>query len=85
MHGETHVKIGVMKNFVKAMEHVGKAFQYLQLKFPQISESKIKEAIFVGPRIRNLMKDRNIDALLKGTKLSACEVFKVLTVFFVKH
>jgi hypothetical protein len=35
------IKLGKM-NFVKAMEHNGKAFQYLEQKFPHISESKIK-------------------------------------------
>jgi hypothetical protein len=37
-----HVKLGMMKNFVSAMGHNGKEFQYLQQKFPQVSESKIK-------------------------------------------
>lgn len=45
-------KLGMMKNPVKAMVHDGKGFQYLQQKFQQISESKIEERIFLGPKIR---------------------------------
>jgi hypothetical protein len=47
-----------MKNLVKVMDHDGKTFQYLQLNFPQISESKINEGIFVGPPIRHRMMDK---------------------------
>jgi hypothetical protein len=44
-----HIKLGLMKNFVKAMDRNGDGFQYLKLKFPTLSDSKIKEGIFVGP------------------------------------
>jgi len=37
-----HIKLGMMKNFVSAVGHNVKEFQYLQHKFPQVSESKIK-------------------------------------------
>ena len=40
-----HIKLGLMKNFVKAMP----AFNYLAEKFPRLSEAKIKEGIFAGP------------------------------------
>ena len=59
------------KNFFKAADHNGNIFQYVQQKFPQISESKIEEGIFVGPKIKDLMKNKNLDALLKGTKKTA--------------
>ncbi|GBL88581.1 hypothetical protein AVEN_195593-1 [Araneus ventricosus] len=52
-----HIKLGFMKNFFKVMDCGGRGFQYLRLKFPKVSESKIKEGIFVGPQIRQLMKD----------------------------
>ena len=32
----------MMKNFVNAVGHNEKEFQYLQQKFPQVCESKIK-------------------------------------------
>ncbi|GBM11613.1 hypothetical protein AVEN_180159-1 [Araneus ventricosus] len=51
-----HIKLGLMKNFVKAMDCGGSGFQYLRMKFPKVSETKIKEGIFVGPQFRQLMK-----------------------------
>jgi hypothetical protein len=43
-----------MKSFVKAMNWNGEGFQYLQQKFPLISNEKIKEGFFVTPQIKDL-------------------------------
>jgi hypothetical protein len=39
-----------MKNFVKAMDQTGPGFGYLAEKFPGISDAKIKEGCFYGPK-----------------------------------
>ena len=46
-----HIKLGLMKNFVKGMNKEGQAFRYLRNKFPKVSNTKVKESIFVGPQI----------------------------------
>ncbi|GBN94133.1 hypothetical protein AVEN_56084-1 [Araneus ventricosus] len=56
-----HIELGLMKNFVEAMDCGGSGLQYLRLKLPKVSEAKIKEGIFVGPQIRQLMKDPVFD------------------------
>lgn len=73
-----HIKLGLMKNFVKAMDRSGLGFAYLRKTFPQISEAKIKEGIFVGPNIRKLMKDENFDAQLNETERAAWNSFKIV-------
>ncbi|XP_050822620.1 uncharacterized protein LOC127057686 [Gopherus flavomarginatus] len=50
-----HIKLGLMKNFVKAIDKTQAAFKYLHGKFPRLSEAKIKEGVFVGPQIRELL------------------------------
>lgn len=52
-----HLKLGIMKQFVKALPNDGAAFLYLRKKFPGLSDAKVKEGVFVGPDIRKLMKD----------------------------
>ncbi|GBN10989.1 hypothetical protein AVEN_13652-1 [Araneus ventricosus] len=52
-----HIKLGLIKQFVKAMDNTGDGFNFLKTKFPRLSEAKIKEGIFVGPQIRQLFKD----------------------------
>jgi len=46
-----HLKLGLMKNFVKAMNQEESAFTYLREEFPRLSEAKLKEGIFIGPQI----------------------------------
>ena len=46
-----HIKLGLMKNFVKASHKNGAAFQDLSTVFPGLSVAKLKEDIFVRPQI----------------------------------
>jgi len=52
-----HFKFGLMKNFVKAMNQEEASFTYLREKFPRLGEAKLKGYIFIGPKIRELIKD----------------------------
>jgi len=46
------IKLGLMKNFVKAMDWTSPAaFRYLHEKFSRLSEAKIKEGVLVGPQV----------------------------------
>ena len=67
-----------MKNFVKALDRNGRGFLYVKLKFPRVSEAKIKEGIFVGPQIRELMKDDEFDNRLTEVELRAWRAFKTV-------
>lgn len=40
-----HIKLGVVKNFVKTLNKNGSAFEFLKSIFPKLSEAKIKEGI----------------------------------------
>ncbi|UYV72794.1 hypothetical protein LAZ67_10000749 [Cordylochernes scorpioides] len=53
-----------MKNFVKAMDRNASGFAYLKQKCSSISDAKIKEVIFVGPQIRDLLQDGNLQKSL---------------------
>lgn len=52
-----HIKLGLMKQFVKVLDRNGQCFQFISQKFPELSTEKLKAGIFDGPRIRKLMKD----------------------------
>lgn len=71
-----HIKLGIMKQFVKALQHQKLAFQYLKNKFPKISDAKIKEGLFVGPQIRELMQDPDFDATMDDHEIAAWNAFK---------
>ena len=52
-----HIKLGLMKHFVKALDTDGYCFKYLCESFPALSYEKIKAGVFDCPQIRQLMKD----------------------------
>ena len=52
-----HLQLGLMKNFVKALNQEESAFTSLREMFPRLSEAKVKEDIFIGSQIRDLNKD----------------------------
>lgn len=48
-----------MKQFVKALNKEGECFKYLEIKFPNVSDAKLKQGIFDGSQtsIRTMLRD----------------------------
>jgi len=44
-----------MKIFVKGKYKTDRGFEYVRNKFPNVSDAKIKESIFIGSQIKELM------------------------------
>ena len=81
-----HIKLCLIKNFVKAMvkyNKEGEGFQYIKSKFPQISDAKIKEGVFIGPQIRELIKDPFFEETLNTLEKAAWNAFKSVTQNFL--
>ena len=73
-----HIKLGLMKNFIKTVNKHGKGFEYLRVKFPKLSDAKLKEGIFIGPQICEIINDDLYEHLLMETEKSAWLTFKVV-------
>ena len=56
-----HIKLGLVNNFVKGMDKTGLGFEYVRNKFPDVNDAKIREDVFIGPQIRELMQDIQFD------------------------
>jgi len=80
-----HIKLGLMKNFVKAMDQTGSVFKYLAEKFPQLSDEKIKEGVFVGPQIHKLFRDDMFNNLLQGDEKKAWDLFCLVSANFLRN
>ena len=78
-----HIKLGLMKNFVKAMDRKGKGLNFLQQKFPRVSLEKLQACIFDGPQIREIMKGSTFDDALSATELSAWGSLKSVIINFL--
>ena len=73
-----HIKLGLIKQFVKAMDKNGTGIKFLQSKFPKISEAKLKAGIFVGPQIRELLKDKQFPKTLSAKEQKAWKSFHAI-------
>ncbi|KAF2889201.1 hypothetical protein ILUMI_16972 [Ignelater luminosus] len=69
-----HIKHGLMKRFVKALDKGGKCFEYIVEQFPELSDAKLKEGIFNSPQIRKMFRNKKFVATItyneKATWLS---------------
>ena len=52
-----HIKLGLMKQFVKALHLDCECFQHILRTFPGLFYEKIKAGVFDGPQIRTLVRD----------------------------
>jgi len=67
-----HIKQGFMKNFVKGMDKTGRGFEYVRNNFPNASDAKIREGMFIGPQIRELMQDKQFYEDMNEAERNAC-------------
>ncbi|KAJ8672278.1 hypothetical protein QAD02_003537 [Eretmocerus hayati] len=71
-----HIKLELIKQFVKALDKEGRCFQYLPQKFSHIREATLKEGIFGGPQIRKLFGDQNFGKTMLKKEKNAWVAFK---------
>jgi hypothetical protein len=64
------------------MDQKSAGFMYLNNKFIRISDAKIKEGVFVGPQIRELMQDAKFEDQLCEVGKAAWKSFNNVTTIF---
>ena len=78
-----HIKLGLMKQFVKALNQDSSAFTYLLESFPKLSEAKIKGGIFIGPQIKKLFESNEFSDRLNYIERTAWNSFKAVVTGFL--
>ena len=79
-----HIKLGLLKNFVKVMDQEGNSFKFLKDFFgAHKSDAKLKAGIFVGPEIRKLMLNEEFDSQLNLVELAAWNALKSVVANFL--
>ena len=66
-----HIKLGLMKQFVKALSVDSECFQHLICTFPGLSYEKIKAGVFNRPRIRTLVRDQGFTQTMNDKEMAA--------------
>ena len=70
-----HIKLGIMKQFVKVLPKDGYCFKYICTKFPRSTTEKLKVGIFDGPQIRKLIQDPNFLSSMNKKESCAWNAF----------
>lgn len=78
-----HIKLGIVKNFIKAIVKQPKILDCLKNIFPRISEAKLKEGVLNGPDIRKLMKSKEFKGALDGNDYFAWRAVKKVIRYFL--
>ena len=73
---DLRIKLGLMKQFVKALPTVGDCFKNLILAFPRLSIEKIKAGVFECPLVRQLIKDEHFVGTMSELETNAWISFK---------
>ena len=81
-----HIKLGLIKQFVKKLNPESDVFKHIQELFPKLSEAKVKAGIFVGPQVKRLMKSDSFSEKLSAVERRAWKSFvSVVEGFLGKH
>ena len=78
-----HIKLGIMKQFLKALEKDGDCFKYICMKFSGLTIERLKAGIFDGTQIRQLMNDANFCNFMNSAELSAWTAFTNVVKLFL--
>ena len=70
-----HIKLGLIKQFVKALNKDGYCIKYLRTRFHRLSDKNVKSGIFNRPDIRKLIKDPEFTAFMMDTEYDAWQAF----------
>ena len=81
-----HIKLGLMKQFVKALNKDGSCFMYICRSFPVLSDEKLKAGVFDGPQIRTLIRDKEFVKSMNAIESAAWNSFvEVVQNFLGNH
>ncbi|GBN96993.1 hypothetical protein AVEN_58281-1 [Araneus ventricosus] len=72
-----------MEIFVKALDREGVAFLHLRNKFKHLSDTNLKEGIFIGPQIKAVFRDEEFEKQLSEAEKAAWLAFKSVCTHFL--
>ena len=71
-----HIKLGLIKQFVKALNPDSTAFQHIRQMFPKVSDAKISAGIFVGPQIKVMLACKELEDKMSAVEKEAWTAFR---------
>jgi len=78
-----HIKLGLIKQFTKALDKEGGCFTYMCQTFPGVTIVKLKAGIFDGPQIRQLIRDAEFEKSMNKVEQKAWNAFVLVVKNFL--
>lgn len=78
-----HIKLGLVKQFIKGLDSNSEALNLIRQMFPKISEAKIKGGIFTGPQIRVMLKSKELVDAMTLDERNAWDAFRMVVQQFL--
>lgn len=78
-----HIKLGLMKQFIKALEKDGSCFAYIVRKLPAVSIAKLRAGVLDGPQIRRLIRDPDFVKSMNVEEAEAWQSFVLVVQKFL--
>ena len=79
-----HIKLGFMKNHIKALNKNSPNFKFLQIKFSRTSEAKLRTRVFDGLQVRELTKGEGSTASRSVVEKKSRKAFRVVISNFLE-
>ena len=71
-----HIKLGLVKQFVKAMNKEGNSFQHISALFPFLSEANKEAGSFTGPQVRLMLQCKELEDKMTAREAGAWKAFR---------
>ena len=65
-----------MKQFVKALDRAGAAFQHIRQMFPSLPDAKVSGGIYVGPQIKVMLAKNDLKDKMSSVEKPAYAAIK---------
>ena len=59
-----HIKLGLAKQFVNALNVDGRTFGYICKMFPHLSDAKVRGGVFTGPKVRKMLQSHDLVSVM---------------------
>ena len=80
-----NIKLGLIKQFTKALDKDGDYFTYLCQDFPGLTREKLKDGIFGSPQIWQLIRDPEFENSMNEVELEAWKAFVLVVKSFLGY
>jgi hypothetical protein len=78
-----HIKLGLIKQFIKALDSNSDAYLHIRSMFPKLSDAKVRGGIFVGPQIRRMLASKELENKMTRLEKNAWNAFRQVVCGFL--